>query len=137
VLAGVTVTEPEVLFVPLQAPEAVQESASVELQVSVLVAPALIDVDEALKLTVGAGVLLELELELDAPEPPLTPVPVLLRLPPSPPPHALNANRPKNKTGRRFIESLLQENIKQKRGQWLKAGTTSAACAFAPAAMIG
>lgn len=109
--SGVTVTEPEVLLVPLQLPDAVHESAFVELQVKVLVPPAVIELGEALRLTVGAGALLEL-LELDAPEPPVTPVPPALT-PPLPPPHALSAKSTKNRTGRRFIENLLYENIKQ------------------------
>lgn len=113
VALGVTVTEPEVLFVPLQSPDAVQLSAFVELQVRTLELPAAIDSGEALKVTVGAGALLEL-LELDAPEPPLAPVPPLLT-PPPPPPQALSANIAKNRTGRRFIENLLQENTKAQR----------------------
>jgi hypothetical protein len=45
-----------VAWLPLQAPEAVQDVASVEFQVSVDELPALTLVGVALKLTVGAGV---------------------------------------------------------------------------------
>lgn len=104
------------LFVPLHAPDAAQVSAFVELQVRTLELPAAIDMGEALRVTVGAGALLEL-LELDAPDPPLAPVPPALTLPPPPPPpQALNAKSVKNKTGRRFIENLLYENIKTQTG---------------------
>jgi hypothetical protein len=56
VALGVTVPVPEVAFVPLQPPEAVQEVASVELQVSALPLPAATVVGEALRETVGVGV---------------------------------------------------------------------------------
>lgn len=124
VLAGVTVREADVLFEPLQAPVAVHVSAFVELQVRTLEAPAVMDVGEALRLTVGAGVLLldellelldellELELELldelllELLEPP--PLPPVLT-PPPPPPHAASANITRNRTGRRFMGGLLQK----------------------------
>ena len=48
--------EPDVAFVPLQAPDAVQEEALVEVQVKVLAWPAVTELGEALKATVGAGV---------------------------------------------------------------------------------
>lgn len=111
VLEGVTVREAEVLWAPLQLPDAVHESAFVELQVRTLEAPAVIDAGEALRLMVGAGVLLLDELlellELLDPLPlplPLLPLPLPL-VPPLPPPHAASVNMTRNKTGRRFMEA--------------------------------
>jgi hypothetical protein len=52
----VTLADPEEALVPLQSPEAVQDVASVEDQVSVLLPPAEIDVGLAEILTVGIGV---------------------------------------------------------------------------------
>ena len=48
--------EPEVGWVPLHAPEALQVVALVEFQVSVLADPAVTDVGEADRDSVGAGV---------------------------------------------------------------------------------
>jgi hypothetical protein len=48
--------EPSAASVPLQAPAAVQEAASVEFQVSVVDWPALIVVSDAVSETVGTGV---------------------------------------------------------------------------------
>ena len=48
--------EPEIVFEPLQAPEAVQLVALEELQLSVDEPPEEIEVGEAVKVTVGAGV---------------------------------------------------------------------------------
>ena len=49
--------EPEVGSLPLQAPDAEQEVALVEVQVMVLLCPDETAVGEALKATVGAGVI--------------------------------------------------------------------------------
>ncbi len=52
-------TEPLVASLPDQAPEAIQEVALVETQVSVVLAPLATVLGLAVKLTVGAGVVTE------------------------------------------------------------------------------
>ena len=81
---GVTDAVPVVPLVPLQPPDAVQDDASVEDHVSVLLAPELIDVGLATTETVGAGV-----------------AGVLL---PEPPPQAPSASRQADNAPRRGSE---------------------------------
>ena len=69
---------PLVALVPLQLPDAVHDVALVETQVSVLLAPLLIEVGAAVSVTVGAGVVLVMETEALAWDVP--PAPVQLRL---------------------------------------------------------
>jgi hypothetical protein len=56
VVSAAVLSVPEVAFDPLQLPDAVQEVAFVELQVSVLLPPLLTDIGDADNETVGAGV---------------------------------------------------------------------------------
>jgi hypothetical protein len=66
----VTLADPEVALVPLQLPVAVQLVALVEDQVSVLLAPAMIEAGLALRLAVGIGVLVTVTAALPWPVPP-------------------------------------------------------------------
>jgi len=78
VAVAVTLVEPEVAWVPLHAPDAVQLVASVDDQVSVLLAPAATVAGLALMDTVGAGV---------------TTTGGVAPLPEEPPPQAASASR--------------------------------------------
>lgn len=55
VLVGLTLCVPDIILLPDQAPEAVQDEASAAVQLRVLLEPLLIDEGLALRVTVGAG----------------------------------------------------------------------------------